>query len=120
MIVVGFQCARSWKLAWLKRGFRHCFAYRAVGDSWIACDPLRQGIELQVAGYIRTRGLLACLAAVGSSAIACRPAALRRPLPWLRPFTCVEFCKRLVCCAGTDVITPNQLFRRLQRTSYKA
>ena len=120
MIVIGFQCAHSWKLAWLKRGFRHCFAYRAVGDNWIACDPLGQGLELHLGGHIRTRELLACLAAVGSTAVACRPTAQQRPLPWLRPFTCVEVCKRLVRCARMEVTTPNQLFRSLQRAPVEA
>jgi hypothetical protein len=120
MIVIGFQRASCWQLAWLKCGFRHCFAYRAVGDSWIACDPLSHGIELQLAGHTRTRGLLACLAAVGSTAVACRPTVLLRPLPWLRPFTCVEFCKRLVRCARTDVITPYQLFCELMRVGGRA
>ena len=59
-------------------------------------------------------------AAVGSTAVACRPTVLLRPLPWLRPFTCVEFCKRLVRCARTDVITPYQLFCELMRVGGRA
>lgn len=113
MVVIGFQCTGSWRLVWLKRGFRHCFAYSAVGDAWIACDPLSRGMELEIASSVRSRRLLACLAALGGSAVACRLTTTQRPLPWLRPFTCVEFCKRLVCCARADVVTPNQLFRRL-------
>lgn len=113
MVVIGFQCASSWRLAWLKRGFRHCFAYRAVGDAWIACDPLSRGIEFQIASAVRTRRLLSCLAAVGASAVACPLTTMERPLPWLRPFTCVEFCKRFVRCARADIVTPSQLFRRL-------
>lgn len=113
MVVIGFQCSSSWRLAWLKRGFRHCFAYRAVGGAWIACDSLSRGMELHIASAVRTRRLLVCLAAVGGSAVACRLTAMEQPLPWLRPFTCVELCKRFVRCARADVVTPNQLFRHL-------
>lgn len=120
MIVVGFQCGAAWRLAWLKRGFRHCFAYQAVGSGWVACDPLGHGVDLQQAGTIPTGDLLASLAALGGSAVACRVARSERPLPWLRPFTCVEFCKRMARCAGPGVVTPNQLFHRLLQAADKA
>ncbi len=120
MIVIGFQCKSAWRLVWLKRGFRHCFAYKAVGGGWVACDPLGRGLELEVASAIPPRDLMASLAAIGGSAVACRSARSQSALPWLRPFTCVELCKRLVRCAGRGIVTPRQLFSHLLRVRKEA
>lgn len=120
MIVIGFQCKSTWQLIWLKRGFRHCFAYRAVGGGWVACDPLGHGLELEVAGAVPLRDLLVSLAAIGGSVVACRIARSQGALPWLRPFTCVEFCKRLARCAGRGIVTPRQLFCHLLQVPRKA
>lgn len=114
MVIVGFQArVQSTGLAWLKQGFRHCFAYRLTDEGWVLCDPLASGLLLRSAPRVPLRTLLACMAAVGTTVVAVtsQPGATR--LSWLRPVTCVEICKRLLGLGNARVLTPYQLFRGL-------
>jgi hypothetical protein len=114
MVIVGFQArVQSAGLAWLKKGFRHCFAYRLTEEGWVLCDPLASGLLLRTAPEVPVRTLLACMAAVGTTvvAVARQPPASR--LSCLRPVTCVEICKRLLGHGAAHVLTPYQLFRDL-------
>lgn len=120
MLIVGFQDGvRSRGLAWLKRGFRHCFAYQAHDEHWVLCDPLSAGLVLRAAARLDQRLLLTSLAALGMSAVAVERNLTGGPMAWLRPLTCVEFCKRLTGDRGAWPITPHQLFRHLARRKSK-
>jgi len=116
MVIIGFQArVQSAGLAWLKTGFRHCFAYRLTEEGWVLCDPLASGLLLRTAPKVPSRTLMVSLAAVGATvvAVASEPRAAR--LSWLRPVTCVEICKRLLGHRADRVLTPYQLFRDLLR-----
>lgn len=111
MVIIGFQArVQSSGLRWLKAGFRHCFAYRMTEEGWVLCDPLASGLLLRTAPKLPARTLLVSLAALGATVVAV-PGESRSPrLPWLRPVTCVEICKRLLGRRGAWVMTPHQLF----------
>lgn len=114
MVIVGFQArVQSAGLAWLKAGFRHCFAYQMTDQGWVLCDPLASGLLLRTAPELPSRTLLVSLAALGATVVAVSGHSRSPRLPWLRPVTCVEICKRLLGRRGGWVITPHQLFRDL-------
>jgi len=114
MVIIGFQArVQSAGLAWLKAGFRHCFAYQLTEDGWVLCDPLASGLLLRPAPALPARTLLVSLAALGATVVAVAHEPRSRRLPWLRPITCVEICKRLLGRRAARVITPHQLFRDL-------
>ncbi len=114
MVIVGFQArVRSVGLAWLKGGFRHCFAYQRTDRGWVLCDPLACGLLLRSAPDLAPRVLLTSLAALGATVVAVMPQPQPSRLPWLRPLTCVEICKRLLGRRAARVVTPHQLFRDL-------
>jgi hypothetical protein len=117
MIIVGFQArVRAAGLGWLKAGFRHCFAYQQTDSGWVLCDPLGSGLLLQAAPELPAQSLLTSLAALGATVVAVTRQPEPSPLPWLRPVTCVEICKRLVGRRAAFVMTPHQLFRDLLAT----
>jgi len=114
MLVVGFQgWIRSPGLAWLKAGFRHCFVYQQVDGHWVLCDPLARGLLLRAAPCLDAHTLLASLAALGISVVAVDRSPQTEPMAWLRPFTCVELCKRLTGDRRLWPVTPYQLFRHV-------
>ncbi len=114
IVIVGFQArVRNGCLNWLKKGFRHCFAYQQVDDGWVLYDPLGDGLLLRSAPAIPTRALLSAVAAIEASAVAVERIGQRKRMPWLRPITCVELCKRLTWHRGGWLITPYHLFRHL-------
>ncbi len=114
MVIVGFQgCVRAVGLNWLKKGFRHCFAYQETDSGWVLCDPLGAGLLLRSAPTLPARALLCATAAIGASAVAVDSIGENRRMPWLRPITCVEICKRLAGRRAFWLVTPYQLFRAL-------
>lgn len=116
MVIIGFQGrVQSAGLAWLKAGFRHCFAYRMTEQGWVLCDPLASGLLLRTAPALPSRALMTSLAALGASVVAVTNHAPAPRLPWLRPVTCVEICKRLLGRRAAWVITPHQFYRDLLR-----
>jgi hypothetical protein len=118
MVIVGFQArVRSVGLAWLKSGFRHCFAYQRADRGWLLCDPLACGLLLRSAPDVSPRTLLTSLAALGATVVAVVPQPNTSRLSPLRPLTCVEVCKRLIGRRAARVVTPHQLFRELLEPS---
>lgn len=114
MVIFGFQArVNADRLKWLKKGFRHCFAYQRTEAGWVLCDPLGAGLLLRSAPTVPPRKLLCAVAAVGASAVAVSQVRQSGRLPWLRPTTCVEICKRLAGRRSRWMVTPYQLFRDL-------
>ncbi len=114
MVIVGFQGrVNAGGLAWLKKGFRHCFAYQRVDGGWVLCDPLGAGLLLRQAPALPERALLTSMAALGASVVAVRRMDQAGRMPWLRPMTCVEICKRVVGTQAFWLFTPYQLFCEL-------
>jgi hypothetical protein len=114
MVIFGFQApASDVRLSWLKKGFRHCFAYQRTDNGWVLCDPLGRGLCLRFAPILPPRRLLCAVAAIGASVVAIDHVRQGRRLPWLRPVTCVEICKRLAGRRSPWLVTPFQLFRDL-------
>lgn len=118
MLIVGFQMqVRAPCLAWLKRGFRHCFACREGADGWLLCDPTSDRVLLQDAPALPSRALMSSLAALGASVVRGEFDKCRGSACWLRPLNCVEICKRIIGCNQAWVITPHQLFSHLAHRS---
>ena len=118
MLIVGFQMqVQARCLAWLKRGFRHCFAYRKEADGWLLCDPMSDRVLLLTAPALPSRALMSSLAALGASVVRGDFDNYRGSACWLRPLNCVEICKRIVGRNQAWVITPHQLFSLLAHRS---
>lgn len=104
----------------LRRGFRHCFAVLRQEPLWLACEPLKDRIELAVldlpadfdlAGFYVERGYRVLLG--------------RRPMPGPRrrfapvPLTCVSVVKRLLGIGAPWVWTPWQLYAHLHGPAHR-
>jgi hypothetical protein len=100
----------------LRRGFRHCFAALRVGDEWIACDPLKDRIQLALIPRPADFDLAAFYASQGHRVLVgrtARPPSRGTGVPSL--LTCVAIVKRLLGIRAPTVITPWQLYRHLRR-----
>lgn len=113
MVVFVDQAACPW-LRLLKRGFRHCFAVLRAGPLWVACEPLKDRIDLDVLDLPPGLDLARFYAEQGH-----RVLLGRRPLPRparsfaLAPLTCVTVVKRLLAIQARWVCTPAQLHAHL-------
>jgi hypothetical protein len=98
----------------LRRGFRHCFLVMRAGSIWLACEPLKDRIELDalvlpddfdLAAFYRKQGHQVL---VGQRS----PPRARRRFA-VAPLTCVTVVKRLLGIDAPWVWTPWQLYLHL-------
>lgn len=113
LVVFVDQAACPW-LHLLKRGFRHCFAVLRTGPLWVACEPLKDRIDLDLVDLPPEFDLARFYAEQGH-----RVLCGQRPLPTprysfaLAPLTCVTVVKRLLAIRAPWVCTPAQLHAHL-------
>jgi hypothetical protein len=100
----------------LRRGFRHCFAVLRDCDAWLACDSLKDRIELFVLPVAADIDLASFYRAQGHRVLigTTQPMSRRRSFS-IAPLTCVTVVKRLLGVRAPWVLTPWQLFRHLER-----
>lgn len=114
-LVVFSGRADLWWLRLLRPGFRHCFVVLEADGVWICVNPLahRTSVEMwspepgsDLAAWLRGRhGLTVVEAEVGDPP--------RRPSP-IGLYSCVEAVKRVLGIQARWVLTPGQLYDRLQ------
>jgi len=113
LVVFADHASCVW-LQFLQRGFRHCFVVLRAGAVWLACEPLKDRIELDVLALPPDFDLAAFYGAQGH-----RVLQGRRPPPRPRrafapaPLTCVTVVKRLLGIYAPRVWTPWQLYAHL-------
>jgi hypothetical protein len=100
----------------LRPGFRHCFAALQVGGAWVACDPLKDRIQLALVPRPGDFDLAAFYASQGHRVLVGRATGERPRAPALPSFlTCVAIVKRLLGIRAPNVLTPWQLHCHLLR-----
>lgn len=100
----------------LRPGFRHCFAALSIGDRWIACDPLKDRIQLALIPRPADFDLAAFYAGQGHQVLVGRTGGgPGRPPAMPSLLTCVAIVKRLLGIRAPTVVTPWQLYRHLRR-----
>jgi hypothetical protein len=102
-------------LGCLRAGFRHCFVTLRDGNVWLACDPLKDRIELSVLPATEDFDLGDFYARRGHTVLRglTRSDLTRRPFG-VAPLTCVTVVKRLLGVRTPWVLTPWQLCRYLR------
>ena len=117
-IVFGGGEDRGWQ-AWLRPGFRHCFAALQDASGWLVLDPLSRSLVVarievpatfDLPGFYRRAGLLP----VGPFEAA---APRRTLLPTLLPMNCVGLCRAVLGPAAPFALTPHGLFKVLGTSS---
>ena len=111
VVVFHGRRARLWRRL-LRPGFRHCFVAVERDGYWILFDPregcpelrVLAGSDFDLAAFYRERGFTALDVAVTETFSV---------LP-VMPATCVAAVKRLIGLRAALVLTPWQLYRRLQ------
>lgn len=118
-LVVFVNHARCRWLCGLRAGFRHCFVVLRDGSDWLACDPLKDRIELSVLPVSEQFDLPGFYAALGYTVLlgATRPDLPRRGFG-IAPLTCVTIAKRLLGVHAFSVLTPWQLYRHLRADGF--
>lgn len=114
-IVFSGQSDLPW-LAWLKPGFRHCYALLHDGRHWITFDPMSHYTDISVHSVPGDFDLPRWLESRGLRLIKAPVTRLQKPAPWML-FTCVEAIKRLIGLHDRLILTPWQLYRHLENLS---
>lgn len=107
--------SRLWWLAWLRPGFRHCFAILNDGEHWLAVEPLASCMEITVLPPAPDFNLPGWLTAQGHKVV---EAELQRKKMHPAPFAalnCVEVVKRVLGLRAPWIFTPYQLYRYLSQ-----
>lgn len=97
-------------LGWLRPGFRHCFVVLEADGGCIVCDPLA---DRTLIGSLTGASLVAVQRYCWQQGYTVLEVAIEEHAggaSLLRPFTCVEFVKRVLCLWAPAVHTPWQLF----------
>ena len=120
VLVVFVNHAECRWLRVLRAGFRHCFVVLRDGSVWLACDPLKDRIELSVLSVPESFDLPGFYAARGHRVLAgaTRPDLPRRGFA-IAPLTCVTTAKRLLGVRAPCVWTPWQLYRQLEADGFR-
>ena len=113
LVVFADHTACPW-LRPLRRGFRHCFVAFRAGPLWLACEPLKDRIQLDALDLPPDFDLAAFYGEQGHRVLLGRrpPPGPRRPFA-LAPLTCVTVVKRLLGITAPWVWTPWQLYTYL-------
>lgn len=112
-----------WWLKFLKKGFRHCYILFKLngGSQWLELNPysnqlmlkeywLREGSNNLNLLY-NEKDIKICKVKIENAPLKCAPLGF---------FTCVEFIKRIVGIHDVKVITPYQLYKKLQVVGKKS
>jgi hypothetical protein len=112
-VVFADHTSCAW-LRFLRRGFRHCFIVLHAGSLWLACEPLKDRIDLDVLALPAEFDLAAFYGRQGHHVLQGRrlPPRPRRPFA-PAPLTCVTVVKRLLGIRAPWVWTPWQLYVHL-------
>lgn len=113
LVVFADDATCPW-LRFLRRGFRHCFVVLRAGSLWLACEPLKDRIELDALALPPEFDLATFYGAQGHRVLHGRrpPPRPRRPFA-PAPLTCVTVVKRLLGIHAPWVWTPWQLHAHL-------
>jgi hypothetical protein len=113
LVVFADHAGCAW-LRPLRRGFRHCFVVMRTGPVWLACEPLKDRIELDALAAPDDFDLAAFYCEQGHRVLLGQrlPARARRRFA-LAPLTCVTVVKRLLGIDAPWVWTPWQLYNHL-------
>jgi hypothetical protein len=113
LVVFADHADCAW-LTFLRRGFRHCFVVLRAGSLWLACEPLKDRIELATLALPPGFDLPAFYAGQGHRVLqGCRPPPRPRQAFAPGPLTCVTVVKRLLGIRAPWVWTPWQLYAHL-------
>ncbi len=97
----------------LRPGFRHCFAAVQSTDACLLVEPLAHRLEISAHPHLTVQDLADAYRRLGLRVVRVHPKpVLRRPAHF-RPFSCVELIKRLLGLRMPFVVTPRQLYLRL-------
>jgi hypothetical protein len=113
LVVFVNHAACPW-LRLLRRGFRHCFVALRAERLWLACEPLKDRIELEILDLPREFDLARFYGEQGHRVLlGHRPPPSPRRRFALAPVTCVTVIKRLLAIDAPLVWTPSQLYAHL-------
>lgn len=119
LVYVVFQDEVSlWWLHLLKKNFRHCYVLLPdiATNSYLELNPFSNRFVVvthhfdkgfEYLQFLQTQGKLICPVEINCP---------DNPAPWFF-FTCVEFVKRFIGLQERSIITPYQLYRKLNLAS---
>lgn len=112
-----------WWLRFLKKGFRHCYVILKLNgcSHWIELNPYSNQLMLKeywsreesnkLFLLDKDDNMRICKVKIESAPLKCAPLGF---------FTCVEFIKRIVGIHNVMILTPYQLYKKLQVVGKKS
>lgn len=110
-VVFSGQADLKW-LRILKPGFRHCYVILNDGEHWISLDPLSGYTEVKVHHIAPDFDLPAWLIARDMIVVQARIAPKCKQAP-IAIHSCVEAVKRVLGLHAPLIVTPYQLYKKL-------
>lgn len=109
-----------WWLRYLKPGFRHCFIMLETDRGCVWVDPLSTGLTIKPLEGFELAGLMRWYKDQGMRVVKVNVASGGGAVFNWAPMTCVEVAKRLIGLRDSGVITPWQLYQKLQGNRQRA
>lgn len=107
-------------LKFLKRGFRHCFVILYIDDLWIACDPLKNTLEINSLDLPENFNIAEFYADQGHIVVCGQHDKMNIGKNFsIEILTCVNIVKRILGIRLFWIWTPWQLYRFLIGTKHE-
>ena len=96
----------------LKKGFRHCFIIMSDGTNWVLIDPIIGFTDMI---FVKKENLFNFIDKKGYTLVRAKLTIQNKRPFHLRPMTCVEIVKSLLCISNPFIFTPYQLYKYLKK-----
>jgi len=107
-----------WLKRLIKRGYRHCAVHVLINNQWLSLDPLNEQLKIIVHDARASFDMAAYLRRLNLVVVETTPLQLIQDTTFnIGIFTCVEFVKRVVGIRDICIVTPSQLYKKLQSKS---
>ena len=117
ILVVFTDQTDLWWLAFLRRGYRHCFLLIRFDNIWISVDALAHKTEIMRIDIPDSFSLIKWFESQGDSVVRCPTIQTKLKPLWPSAFSCVEAVKRVLGVQKFFIFTPWQLYKFLRKSN---
>ena len=104
-----------WWQRLLKPGYRHCGVIIETAGQWVVIEPLAVRLDVRILGHGKPEALIRMLRRRDLRAVETSVDLDAAPIGMPGLFTCVEAVKRTLGIRSIWVLTPGQLYKKVQK-----